>query len=117
MGRLLTADGVQWHELVRFVAVSQPQAGAFLNAVPKFEAFRIQTWAMRIAVQKRLGLASTTRTASLRASHPSPTCSTTNLPFCVSNEVSASGESSVSVELVRLHGGKASGRYKYGIQP
>ena len=47
---------MQRRELVRFEAVSQPQAGAFLNAVPKFEAFRIQTWAMPIAVQKRLGL-------------------------------------------------------------
>lgn len=36
------------------LAVSQPQAGAFLNAVPKYEPFRIQTWALQIAVQKRL---------------------------------------------------------------
>ena len=53
---LLAADGVPRRELVRFVAVSQPQAGAFLNAVPKYEPFRVQTWALRIAVQKRLGL-------------------------------------------------------------
>ena len=43
-------------ELVRLVAVSQPYAGVFLNAVPKYEPFRMQSWAMRIAVQKRLGL-------------------------------------------------------------
>jgi hypothetical protein len=33
-----------------------PYAGVFLNAVPKWEAFRMQTWALRISVQKRLGL-------------------------------------------------------------
>ena len=43
-------------ELVRLVAVSQPYAGVFLNAVPKYEPFRMQSWAMGIAVQKRLGL-------------------------------------------------------------
>ena len=31
-------------------------AGAFLNAVPKYESFRLPSWAMRIAVQRRLGL-------------------------------------------------------------
>ena len=36
--------------------MSQPHAGDFLNAVPKRPAFRINTWAMRIAVQRRLGL-------------------------------------------------------------
>ena len=43
-------------EAVRFIAVSQPYAGAFLNAVPSHRVFRINTWAMRILVQRRLGL-------------------------------------------------------------
>ena len=43
-------------EAVRFISCSQPMAGAFLNAVPKYEAFRLPSWAMRIAVQRRLGL-------------------------------------------------------------
>ena len=38
------------------MAVSQPYAGAWLNAVPKFKAFKIHTWAMRLMVQRRLGL-------------------------------------------------------------
>ena len=41
---------------MRFIAVSQYQAGAFLNAVPSRRDFRIPTWALRIAVQRRLGL-------------------------------------------------------------
>ena len=36
--------------------MSQPHAGDFLNAVPARAAFRINTWAMRVAVQRRLGL-------------------------------------------------------------
>ena len=36
------------------IAVSQPYAGVFLNAVPKYEPFRVQSWALRIVVQKRL---------------------------------------------------------------
>ena len=47
---------VSAREVVRFVSVSQPHAGDFLNAVPKRAVFRINTWAMRIAVQRRLGL-------------------------------------------------------------
>jgi hypothetical protein len=43
-------------EAVRFTAVSQNQAGAFLNAVPMHKQFRVPTWAMRIQVQRRLGL-------------------------------------------------------------
>ena len=38
------------------MSVSQPGAGAFLNAVPKHAAFRLPTWALRIAIQRRLGL-------------------------------------------------------------
>ena len=38
------------------MAVSQPYAGAWLNAVPKFDVFKINSWAMRILVQRRLGL-------------------------------------------------------------
>lgn len=47
---------VSVREAVRFISVSQPQAGAFLNAVPSHGHFRLHTWAMRIAVQRRLGL-------------------------------------------------------------
>ena len=43
-------------ELARFLSASQPEAGAFLNAVPKRAAFQLQTWALRVAVQRRLGL-------------------------------------------------------------
>ena len=56
LAQALAATGVPRRELVRFVAVSQPYAGVFLNAVPKYESFRMQTWALRIVVQKRLGL-------------------------------------------------------------
>jgi hypothetical protein len=42
---------------VRFVSASQPYAGAFLNAIPMRKPFRIPTWALRIVVQRRLGLA------------------------------------------------------------
>ena len=44
-------------EAVRFISVSQPYAGAFLNAIPMRKPFRIPTWALRIVVQRRLGLA------------------------------------------------------------
>ena len=50
------AQAASRREAVRFVSCSQPMAGAFLNAVPKYEAFRLPSWAMRIAVQRRLGL-------------------------------------------------------------
>ena len=43
-------------EGVRFMSVSQPHAGDFLNAVPSRACFRVETWAMRIAVQRRFGL-------------------------------------------------------------
>ena len=42
--------------MVRLVAVSQPGAGRFLDAVPSRADFRVPTWALRIAVQRRLGL-------------------------------------------------------------
>ena len=54
---LTTLEHAGLREAVRFVAVSQPFAGAFLNAVPMRKPFRIPTWALRIAVQRRLGLA------------------------------------------------------------
>ena len=41
---------------MRLVAVSQPGAGAWLNAVPKHAPFRLPTCHMRVAVQRRLGL-------------------------------------------------------------
>ena len=53
---LLDLQGASVREAVRFVSVSQPGAGAFLNAVPKQKEFRLPTWAMRIAVARRLGL-------------------------------------------------------------
>ena len=56
MVQTLAGVGVPRRELVRFIAVSQPHAGDFLNSVPKSEPFRIQTWALQIVVQKRLGL-------------------------------------------------------------
>jgi hypothetical protein len=43
-------------EAVRFVAVSQPYAGAWLNAVPSKRWFRISSWLLRVAVWRRLGL-------------------------------------------------------------
>ena len=48
--------GVSLREAARFVSVSQAYAGAFLNAVPKHAAFRMPTWALRITLQRRLGL-------------------------------------------------------------
>ena len=49
-------QAVSTREAVRFVCASQPHAGDWLNAVPKHEHMRMHTWAMRIAVQRRLGL-------------------------------------------------------------
>ena len=54
LGARLT--GISRREMVRFLSVSQPHAGTFLNAVPRYERFRMPTWAMRIQVQRRLGL-------------------------------------------------------------
>jgi len=47
---------VSTREALRLVAVMQPYAGAWLNAVPKSRPFQIHTWAMRLLVQRRLGL-------------------------------------------------------------
>ncbi|MEC7725785.1 MAG: hypothetical protein VYD05_09750, partial [Planctomycetota bacterium] len=49
-------SAVSRREMVRFVSVSQPGAGRFLDAVPARAAFRMPTWCMSIAVQRRLGL-------------------------------------------------------------
>ena len=38
------------------MAASQDGAGAFLNAIPMRDDMRKETWAMRISVQRRLGL-------------------------------------------------------------
>ena len=38
------------------MAVSQPGAGNFLHAVPSRQPFKLNSWAMSIAVQRRLGL-------------------------------------------------------------
>ena len=52
----LQAPGVARREAVRFIAVSQPHAGDVLNAIPMRREFRVPSWAMRIIVQRRLGL-------------------------------------------------------------
>ena len=49
-------QAVSMREAVRFICASQPHASDWLNAVPKHEHMRMHTWAMRIAVQRRLGL-------------------------------------------------------------
>ena len=38
------------------MAASQDGAGAFLNAIPMRDDMRMETWAMRLSVQRRLGL-------------------------------------------------------------
>ena len=43
-------------EAVRATSVSQPYAGAFLNAIPMRKPFKMPTWAMRISIARRLGL-------------------------------------------------------------
>ena len=43
-------------ESVHSISVSQPYAGAFLNAIPSRAPFRMPTWAMRTALLRRLGL-------------------------------------------------------------
>lgn len=48
--------GAPRREAVCFIAVSQPYAGAFLNAVPRYDAFRLESKLLRVAVQRRLGL-------------------------------------------------------------
>ena len=60
----LTAVAASPREAARFISVSQAYAGAFLNAVPKQAAFRMPTWALRIALQRRLGLPLTAATAA-----------------------------------------------------
>ena len=42
-------------EAARLIAVSQPYAGAFLNAVPKYHAFQIASPLLRIAAPDPLG--------------------------------------------------------------
>ena len=55
--KLLTdLQAVSAREAVRFIAVSQAHAGTFLNAVPKHKPFRVPTWALRLCLQRRLGL-------------------------------------------------------------
>ena len=53
---LTRLHGVSRREAVRFISVSQPHAGDFLNAVPKHAPYRLPTWAMRLVVRRRLGL-------------------------------------------------------------
>jgi hypothetical protein len=47
---------VSVRDALRFMAASQPCAGAFLNAVPSHTMFRMTTPSLRICVQRRLGL-------------------------------------------------------------
>ena len=67
LGARLT--GISRREMVRFLSVSQPHAGTFLNAVPRYERFRMPTWAMRIQVQRRLGLPLTAAASASGAKH------------------------------------------------
>ena len=57
MTEVLLAVGLR--EGVRFVSVCQAHAGDYLYAVPCRTAFRLPTWALRIAIQRRCGLAIT----------------------------------------------------------
>ena len=41
---------------MRFIAVSQPHAGSFVNAVPSRRGFKLPTWCLRLETQRRLGL-------------------------------------------------------------
>ena len=52
----LVNTGVPQREAVRFIAASQPHAGDVLNAIPMRSEFRVPSWAMRVIVQRRLGL-------------------------------------------------------------
>ena len=52
----LVGTGVPQREAVRFIAASQPHAGDVLNAIPMRSEFRVPSWAMRVIVQRRLGL-------------------------------------------------------------
>ena len=54
-GRYSKCEFVQ-REAVRFIAASQPHAGDVLNAIPMRSEFRVPSWAMRVIVQRRLGL-------------------------------------------------------------
>ena len=53
---LRCVQAVGKREAIRFIAASQPYAGTFLNAVPKYKPFRMPTWALRLCLQRRLGL-------------------------------------------------------------
>ena len=53
---LTQCQSISRREAVRFMCVSQPNAGTFLNAVPKLKGFRMPTWALRLQMQRRLGL-------------------------------------------------------------
>ena len=53
---LIECQGASRREAVRFVAVSQPHAGTYINAVPAKHGFRVPTWALRLQTQRRLGL-------------------------------------------------------------
>ena len=61
-----------WREAIRFVAVSQEGAGAFLNAIPMRDDMKMETWAMRITVQRRLGLPLDVACQAVEAGKKSP---------------------------------------------
>ena len=61
----LTLQGCSRREAVRFIAVSQPHAGSFLNAVPSRHGFRVPTWCLRLELQRRLGLPLLAATAAV----------------------------------------------------
>jgi hypothetical protein len=79
---LVTLGSTSLREAVRFIAVSQPCAGAFLNAVPALAPFRMGSWALRIFVQRRLGL-------PLSAAAVEGALSKHGLPFDVFGDVGA----------------------------
>ena len=52
-------------ESIRFISVSQPHAGSFINAVPSRHGFRVPTWCLRLVLQRRLGLPLLAATAAI----------------------------------------------------
>ena len=76
----LVGTGVPQREAVRFIAGSQPHAGDVLNAIPMRSEFRVPSWAMRVIVQRRLGLplddSSVSRAVRRRARRAAARCRT-----------------------------------------
>ena len=74
------AKHAAWREAVRFVAVSQDGAGAFLNAIPMRDDMKMESWAMRVTGQRRLGLPlmSLARRRRQARGHPAAGCTTSS---------------------------------------